>query len=279
MSAESKCAEHARDVRSVLDSIFANRQRDDFDARAAIDRLKQRTAELYTEKVCAKCGDTFAGDQAEQFCQREPCQRFERAVGFSCLDRRPMLMRGKVPEKYREPYDADFHEREPRALDLAKTTKKVPAFRPESVFEWSGRPSQVTILGVNGCGKSHLAAEIAHRCVRLGAGLWESLFWILGSELVREEREEPLGRPRPLMHAAKTSAVVVIDDFGWPGQDFSALANLAEHRHGRGKPTIWTTHLPWASSDSGDSVRTLAPMIYDRQRSGLVVPLQRGSGR
>ncbi len=214
---------------------------------AMFDRLRERAGQQ-TETPCRGCRRPIVGE----FCCEACCVR-DRAREWSELPKAAMLAKTGCPELYREP------------LDIEKLGGKWPrSAAGVPIRAWSGDPPFALIAGFNGRGKSRFSAGMLYRAVGAADGLISSALWTTAQELVDEDRTEPLGRPRPIQHAARAAGAVVIDDYGWSADGLKILQSLCEYRHSRSKITIWTTHL------RPKPLIQLSPMIARRIQSGEV---------
>ncbi|MCP3961352.1 MAG: ATP-binding protein [bacterium] len=244
----------------------------------------ERAAEVIAAAKAAPAGwapcEFCQQDAPAGGCDRLRCCERRRARRWAAGSKELVLNKSRTPDAYRDNFDiarlphlaGDF----PRAFDyVASNGLGHPAYLDARADEWAGKSqgqNQVSLIGMNGRGKSRLAAEMMFRAIRARSGEIESACWVTAAEIGSEERETPLGQPRPLRHRCRTSGIVVVDDMGWSGRDAEAMANLCEWRHSRRRPTIWTTHLPWASGP-GLNLRKFAPMIYRRLSEGLIFQL------
>lgn len=150
-------------------------------------------------------------------------------------------------------------------------------------------PRSVVFAGSNSVGKSYRAAELVFRLHR--AGLFFAT-WIHEAELV-EELGLAAWQVRPMMHAARETPVLVLDDVfshrGGPASVESAaglVLDLVERRWSNpAKITIYTTHRALTAKaakerglDDGDSVQRLAPPVLERWRDGLLLDLGHAKG-
>lgn len=158
----------------------------------------------------------------------------------------------------------------PRYLDTSARLGKMPiplGEWPRDELAEAGKTS-VYLWGVNGDGKSTLAAAILRRAVGL-FGV-RRVAWVTPAQLQLEHQRLALGVPRPLYDQAMSAEVTVIDELGMHQLDRTGetfLTALVEERYGGKRWTVCTSHL--AQADMAQAMGA----IWSRLQEGLVFEL------
>lgn len=206
----------------------------------------------------------------------EACSLAKDVEEDSRIPKAKALFHMGVPARYRT--DPDWI-REPLQFDPCWPS-------PASVLDWAaaaveGGPWCLTLSGVNGSGKSVIAAEILARLWRIGyrPGMTDGgtplPMWIGEMELADEDRMMGFGEPRHMRLAALRQPVMVWDDLGSSGA-WKLVFSLIEGRHAAGMLSIFTTHRPLSAAKAealgvpGSSIEESAPEIYSRLRDGWI---------
>lgn len=181
-----------------------------------------------------------------------------------------------VPERYRQPFDAE------RSPEIAAA---VASFR-----DWKGDPALIRLAGGNGTGKSMLAAELLVRwyaaTVRRHSpadpwpvrARWVSCRDLVNRILGPEDRESRAAGWAALC----VVPLLVVDDLGrgHEGGAWGVVADVLAARYDAMHPTVVTSNLRLAPSDPAVPVGKrpltlvdLDPSIADRLRDGVNVAL------
>lgn len=216
---------------------------------------------------CPRCGES--GTWGGGYCNA--CRRLYESD--QRLPHREILRRMAAPEGYREPYAWTEGERLP-CEPLWPTGARCLEWPAQAAEGAATSPWCITLSGVNGSGKSVLAARMLVELWRLGyRPVGRMPCWIQDGELHREEAQAGYGDPRPLREAAALSPVLTWDDFGSGGSPGEFL-DLIERRHAKRWPTIFTVHGPVSKARAarhgmpGTSIEELAPAVYSRLTTG-----------
>lgn len=237
---------------------------------ATLRRLEAKS-EAYESARCAFCDQqTVDLGHVPVSCGLRACVEIADARRWSELPKADVLRACSVPERYRlDPFSPNYY----RGGWPVSGEHKDLRHRRGPAESWCCTPSTVLLCGPNSAGKSMLAAEMMHRAIAAGAGKIKTGFWVTPSRLLREDRETGLGKPRQTMHRARTTGILVLDDFGWSNSHLEPIADLCEVRLSARRPTIWTTHRPFGHGR--DSLREFAHMIFTRLRDhAWVFPLE-----
>ena len=233
---------------------------------------------------CEDCGEIYLGQpDARRLCTACSAAAEERWIRG--LPKGEALVRSRVPQGLR--HDHDWLS-EPWPHDPRRRASEIdPLQWPELVARSSGSPSMVVFTGSNGSGKSTRSAHLLYLLHRQGI---RPLYWV--SEMELAEERESFG-PRPLFATAKRAGAVVIDELGSTRgrkSDVELALNVAlqviDKRLNLAKPTICTSHRPLSREGAkkrgqpeSESLEAIAPAIYDRLRTGLILGLPNRSYR
>lgn len=233
---------------------------------------------------CRSCGETYRGrPNTSRLCP--PCDAAAEEQRLRSLPKHEALLRSRVPQGLR--HDHDWLS-EPWPHDPRRRASEIdPLQWPELVARSSGSPSMVVFTGSNGSGKSTRSAHLLYLLHRQGV---RPLYWV--SEMELAEERESFG-PRPQFATAMRAGAVVIDELGSTRgrrSDVELALNVAlqviDKRLNLAKPTICTSHRPLSregakkrGQSESESLEAIAPAIYDRLRTGLILGLPNRSYR
>lgn len=226
---------------------------------------------------CAKCGVRVSGgEQPDGTILCPDCEVQRRAAADRRLPKHEALHIMGVPELYRD--------RERTRWLLEPWPRAWRAEDRVDPKKWRGDPWAVTLHGVNGSGKSMMAAHLLWGMWLAGArpvslrveGATRGRMWITEGELLDEDRNGYSDRIR--YRSAAAQVALVIDEVGstssiHQAQAVDVVTRLLSHRYERRLPTLVTTHRHMRQArGSLVPLRDLAPAVYDRLREGLVMP-------
>ncbi|MCP4656757.1 MAG: ATP-binding protein [bacterium] len=153
-------------------------------------------------------------------------------------------------------------------------------------------PPALTFTGINGSGKSSRAAHLLFLAFRAGL---RPVYWVSEMELLDESRtwEAQSRGCRHLYTNARAAGALVVDEVGttrgaWADTEASIniMLQLVSHRLASRALTIYTSHRPLnkkaaeeRGQDPGDSLRVIAPALFDRLTEGLIITLPSVSHR
>ena len=149
---------------------------------------------------------------------------------------------------------ATFHE------DAATETAKRLAQTFCADIKTNPRATGLMLIGPYGCGKTHLAAAILHRCAEDGT---PGMFVVAPDLLaqIRSSYRTGDGRADEIVDAAKNTPLLVLDDLGaekaspWVQEQLYMLIN---HRYEHMLPTVITTNNDGAELEAELGRRTLS---------------------
>ncbi len=254
------------------------------------------TAELVLERLevlrrdhswrCA-CGEVRIGPD-EGTCPQ--CRELEEERRLRALPKRQALEGSRVPHNLR----ADFAWlADPWPRDRRSGGKAIePLTWPDAFARDHSLPPALTLTGINGSGKSSRAAHILYLAYRAGL---RPVYWVSEMELLDESRtwESRSRGCRHLYTNARTAGALVVDEVGttrgaWADTETSIniMLQLVSHRLASRALTIYTSHRPLnkkaaeeRGQDPSDSLRAIAPALFDRLTEGLIITLPSVSHR
>lgn len=246
----------ARSAAVLADSEkrIAERRRDE----TAIER---QVREWYWPRCllepCPNCGERFSNLGGEPCAACEVVMESRRLRG---LPKEIVLARTGTPRNLRT--HEDWMD-DPRAWPTATNTFVTSAWKGQDCDPWV-----VVLSGKNGTGKSCRAAELLFRAYRHEP---RRLIWVREPDLLAESRTF---NAKILMDSAKLADVLVVDDMGITRDKrdteaaWTAAQELINYRYDRSRPMIITTHR--LLTKGADSIKSCAPSLFDRIRSGAV---------
>jgi DNA replication protein DnaC len=182
----------------------------------------------------------------EQLLEREENSRGQRS-----LERR---VKTSVLGSFKSIADFDWHW--PRKIDR-------PLIESLFDFQWIDEPSNVILVGPNGCGKTMLAKNLAYQAVLAGHS---ARFW-LASDLLNNlaEIDSSSGLTRRIKTICRPR-IIVIDELGYLsyGTHHADLLYEIISRRYEDKPIILTTNSTFAEWGSVFPAATCVTTIVDR---------------
>ena len=236
---------------------------------------------------CSECGEVRIGPN-DGLCPR--CASIREELRLRNLPKKDALETSGVPHDLRADYAWLAHpwprDRRPGAKGIDPTTW------PAQFASNRSLPPALTLTGINGSGKSSRAAHLLY--LAFCAGL-RPVFWVSEMELLDESRtwDSRSSGCRPLFSNARAAGALVVDEVGttrgaWADTEASIniVLQLVSHRLGSRALTIYTSHRPLnrkaaeeRGQDPSDSLRAIAPALFDRLTEGLIITLPSVSHR
>ncbi len=236
---------------------------------------------------CSDCGEVWIGPNAG-LCPS--CASIREELRLRNLPKKEVLETSGVPQDLRADY-AWLADPWPRDRRLG--AKGIdPATWPAQFANDRSLPPALTLTGINGSGKSARAAHLLYLAFRAGL---RPVFWVSEMELLDESRtwESRGSGSRPLYSNARMAGALVVDEVGttrgaWADTETSIniMLQLVSHRLASRKLTVYTSHRPLnkkaaeeRGQDPSDSLRAIAPALFDRLTEGLIITLPSVSHR
>lgn len=211
----------------------------------------------YTVETCEQCRYN-----AESFISSRYCNVFLRCIP-ACAKYKVRIEQRRIAKLIGESgMGARFQMRTFATFreDAATETAKRLAQTFCADIKTNPRATGLMLIGPYGCGKTHLAAAILHRCAEDGT---PGMFVVAPDLLaqIRSSYRTGDGRADEIVDAAKNTPLLVLDDLGaekaspWVQEQLYMLIN---HRYEHMLPTVITTNNDGAELEAELGRRTLS---------------------
>lgn len=253
---------HIDEIKAVLHLEDANLDDTDLlEAAEAAKMTKQKAHECqncqYTVENCVRCEYTGSGLYIRQNRYLEdayfvPCKKYK--------------VHRKMQEVSRLLDDSGLGDRfKQRRFETFQTDSNTAGAKREAErfcdeLQQNPKATGLMFVGSYGCGKTHLAAAILHRCAENGL---PGMFVVVPELLarIRTSFRTDDGKAEEIIDAAKTSKLLILDDLGaektseWVTEQLYMIIN---YRYEHMLPTVITTNNTGAELEQELGRRTLS---------------------
>lgn len=257
--------DHLSEIKEALRLEDTNLDDDDLlEAAQAVKMTKQKARDChncrYTLENCDQCEHTGI----ELYIRRNkyledayfvPCKKYKVHCKMQEVSR--LLNASGLGDRFKQRRFETFQ------TDSSTAVAKREAERFCDELQQDPKATGLMLVGPYGCGKTHLAAAILHRCADNGL---PGMFVVVPELLarIRTSFRTNDGKAEEIIDAAKTSKLLILDDLGaektseWVTEQLYMLIN---YRYEHMLPTVITTNNNGAELEQELGRRTLSRLI------------------
>jgi DNA replication protein DnaC len=255
--------EHEEEIREVLNLAPDYDLTDELkllEAHEAMHKQQEYDAACpacqYTVENCSECEfNDLAFHIKYELVKKHPCEKYEVYTAQKRISR--LLNESGMGARFNTRTFETFQQ----TAGTATAKKQAEAFC--EAVKADEHATGLLLVGPYGCGKTHLAAAILHRCAEKGlAGMFVVVPELLAK--IRTSYRTGDGKAEEIINAAKNTKLLILDDLGaekaseWVKEQLYMLIN---YRYEHMLPVVITTNDSGAELEEELGRRTLSRLV------------------